>query len=819
VLLQLKKREEIKMKWLFDIKYAYRMLLKNPGFTSLTVSVMAAGLGLCVFMLAFITSIMTRPLPFEQGEQMHIIELEYDGVYYNGGSILLPDYLTIKEQSKSYTSIGAFYNATANLSNGDRAQRYSATVAEANIFSFTSTLPLLGRAFTEQDALEGAQPVTVIGHRIWKNYFNEDLSIVGQTTKVNGIDTLIIGVMPENYQFPMSADLWLPLTQDATRVSRNEAAHVAIYVKKKPEISLEEANQEVVAIMQNVAQQYPETNSKSSAYVTTFQKWMMGDGANMIVGLMLTAVSFVLVLACVNVGNLLFARANERAKETAIRVALGAPRTRLIMQMMWESVFICLLGGVFGLFLAAWGLELLDVILPKMLPISVPFWWKMSLDSGLVIQAIGIIVITAFITGIFPAWKMSSGDFNTVLRDGTRGAMGKKSGRMNRMLVVLEVALSCVLLSISGVLFVVLQEVNNADYGASIQNKLEARIGLPAINYSEDNKKVEYYQQLMQKLNSIPGVNQSGALSSMPGNGSGYLAIEPEGYEITENQYPRTGYVVSLKGSMAAIGMNLVEGRFFDNRDLKDSLPVAVITDSMAEKYWPGESVLGKRFRYKEIDDAPWLTVVGVVKHVIHGQPFSNVKFRTTAYVPYQQTPRRFMTVFIDVQGDPLQYIAALNSVVSSVDPEVPAYNINSLVDDIRRNTGGMTFVRDLFAVFALCALLLASSGIYGVLANSTSRRTQEIGIRRALGASDEKVLAMLMKQGWFQLALGLVFGLPIGYLASQGIVQLVGPESNNYYFVFLLIPAIIALVVTAATYLPAKRAIKMEPCAALRYE
>jgi predicted permease len=807
------------MKWLFDIKYAYRMLLKSPGFTSLTVSVMAAGLGLCVFMLAFISSILTRPLPFEQGEQMHVIDLKYDGAHFNGGSIMHPDYLAIKEQSNSYSEIGAFRTATANLSNGDRAHRYSSVIAEANIFSFTSTPPLMGRSFTEQDATSGAEPVTVIGFDIWQNYFNGDQSIVGQSVKINGVDTLIIGVMPQGYLFPMAAQLWQPLTADATRVKRSEAVSLAIYVKKKPEISIEQANQEVKEIMSKIALQYPKTNGKSSAYVATFQEWMMGDESGMIVGLMLTAVGFVLVLACVNVGNLLFARANERAKETAIRVALGAPRGRLIMQMMWESVFICGLGGVFGLFLAAWGLELLTVILPNMLPISVPFWWQMSLDSELIFQAIVIILVTAFITGILPAWKMSSSNFNAVLKDGTRGAMGKKAGRINRVLVIVEVALSCILLSLSGVLFVVLQEINNSDFGADIENKLTARVGLPQATYSDDSKRTQYFQRLIAKLSTIPGVNNAGAVSALPGAGSGYQSFQPEGYEVIENQYPSTNQGITYIGSMQAMNMKLLEGRYFDSRDRKDSLPVSIITESMALKHWPEESALGKRFKYVEREGEPWLTVVGVINHVIQGQPFSNSKHRTTAYLPYTQQTRRFMSIFIDTEGNPEQYREALVTAVASIDPEVPAYTISPLTERMRRSTGGMTFVRDLFAVFAICALLLASSGIYGVLANSTSRRTQEIGIRRAIGASDEKVLSMLMKQGWIQLLIGLVVGLPIGYLASQGVVQMLGPDTNNYYIVFAIIPVIISLVVTFAKFVPVIRAISMENCSALRYE
>jgi len=807
------------MKWLFDIKYAYRMLLKNPGFTSLTVSVMAAGLGLCVFMLVFISTIITRPLPFAEGEQMHVIDLDYDGMRYNSGAILHPDYLTIKEENSSFSDIGAYYQATANLSSGDRTQRFSSVVTEANMFSFTGISPLMGREFTTSDTTLGAEPVTVIGYEIWQSYFNGDQSIIGQSVKINGVDTLIIGVMPKDYLFPMAAQLWQPLTEDSTRVKRSAAEHMSIYVKKKPAVSLEQANQEVKDIMSKIAQQYPQTNSKSSAYVTTFQIWMMGGGTEMIIGLMLSAVGFVLILACVNVGNLLFARANERAKETAIRVALGAPRSRLVMQMMWESVFICVLGGLFGLFLAAWSLELLTAVLPNLMPISVPYWWGFSLDNELMLQAMALIIFTAFVTGILPAWKMSNSDFNAVLRDGTRGAMGKNAGRVNRFLVIVEVALSCILLSLSGVLYVVLQEVNNSDFGANIENKLTARIGLPKANYQDDSKRIQYYQRLMNKLATIPGVNHTGAISGLPGSGVSYLAFQPEGYEVTENQYPRTGLGVTTIGSLQALDMKLVAGRYFDSRDRVDSMPVAVITASMAKKYWPTGSALGKRFKYVESEEQLWLTVVGVVNHVIHGQPFENVKYRTTAYLPYTQQSPRFMSIFVDTQGNPERYYEALIAAVASIDPEVPAYSISTLTERLKRSTSGMNFIQNLFVVFAICALLLASSGIYGVLANSTSRRTQEIGIRRAIGASDEKVLSMLMKQGWFQLVIGLAFGLPVGYLASQGVVQILGPETNNYYIVFVIIPVIISLVVTMATFVPAKRAIKMEPCSALRYE
>ncbi len=795
------------------------MLLKNPGFSGLTIAVMTAGLGLCIYMFSFIQSVMFRPLPFENGDKMYVVEAEIDGVFYNNGSLLLHDYQEIKQQTDSFSIIGAYYPSTANLSNGDRAERYVAVNTTANLFDYTGIHPIMGRTLTPEDNQSGAQKVAVIGYRLWQDYFNGATDIIGKTVKNNGVVTEIVGVMPEGFRFPINHQVWIPMTDDHTRLSRTEAPNVSGFVLLKDDVSLEQASQEIKTIMTELEKRYPETNSRTSGYITTFKKAVMGNGSEMIIGMMLTAVLFVLILACVNVGNLLFARANERAKETAIRVALGAPQYRLIMQMMWESVIICTIGGLFGLFGAAWALELTVDTLPSLMPMEVPYFWTLELDAELIAQTTLIVLLTSFLTGIVPAWKMSRSDFNAVLRDGTRGALSKRAGRVNQILVIVEVALSCVLLCMSGVLVVLLQEVDQTYYGANLDNKLKARIGLPEISYDDDTSKETYFLQLLTRLKDKPGVKSAGAMSSLPGEGAWYTTFETDGREVIENNYPRAHLIISYTGTMQALNMPLVSGRYFNINDRKGNQRVAIVTRSLAEKYWPGEDPLGKQLRWIETDNKEWITVVGIVNHTIHGQPYSMMKHRPSIYVPYSQQPSRFMDLFIEVSGNPNDYRQVLSSTVSSVDPEVPAYNVNTIDDALQRSTGGMFFIRSLFSVFALCALLLASSGIYGVLANSTARRTQEIGIRRAIGASDEKILSMMMRQGWFQLSIGLLFGLPLGYLTSLGFVQLVGPESSNYLWVFLFIPTTIAIVVSLATFFPAKKAIQMEPSSALRYE
>lgn len=807
------------MKTLFDLKYAMRMLHKNPGFSLLTVGIMAMGFALCIYMLSFILSTVLRPLPFDGGERMRVIEAMVDGIGWNGGSMEQYEYHAIRDEAQSFDEMGWYYTGTANLSNGERAARFRGVFTEPGMFAYTGIQPVLGRVFNEREARLGAQPVAVISFHLWQDYFAADADIIGQSVKVNGRQTEIIGVMPEGFKFPVFHDLWLPNREDVNSVAKGQGVGGVIYTKLKPGVSEEEARLEIVAIMQRLEQEYPEVNSGRSAYIATYQSNMMGNGSDGIVGIMVISVLFVMALACFNVGNLLLARANERAKETAIRVALGAPTKRLILQMMWESAIICFLGATFGILVTAWMLELTNAILPNMMPIPVPYWWEMGLQLDLLVYSVIITVLTAVFTGLVPAWRMVKSDFNSVLRDGTRGAIGKRAGLMNRVLVVAEVALSCALLIVSMVLYMLIDQANTADYGANTDHILTARLGIPGEAYSGDGERYRFFRDAVDTAAAIPGVRSVGAGTSLPSFNTGSDNIVPEGMEIIDNTYPRAGAAVMTVETLDTMGMTLLEGRWFDSRDTADSLKVAVITDSAARLFWPGESALGKRYKNLATETPEGLTVVGVVKHIIHGQPYENVKHKPTTYVPMSQNEVRFMTLALKVEGDPNQYRAPLIDALAKVDSEIPAYSIIELNERIAQSTGGMNFLNTNFMIFAVCALFLAASGIYGVLANSTQRRTQEIGVRRAIGATDATVMTMLVKQGARLCLIGLLIGMPLAYLMSSVFVGLVGNNSNNIWFSFVLVPGLIAAVVGLATVMPARRAIAMEPSVALRYE
>jgi predicted permease len=741
----------------------------------------------------------------------------------SGGAVSTHEFHALKNGTTSFSMMSAYSFDFAILSNGDRAVRKDTSWVEPNFFEYVGVEPILGRVLTHEDNVPGALPVAVIGYDLWQSYFNGTAEIVGQEFKVDGEVAEVVGVMPEFFVFPPGAEFWMPLRADEEAVPWGQGLiAVGIFATLEPDVTMPTADEDVKAVMRRAEQQHPEFNAGVSARVTTVKKRFLGEGIDMIFAVMQVAVFFVLALACINVGNLLLARGNERGRETAIRIALGAPKARLIMQMMWESVIVSFLGGAIAVLLAAWGLEITFGILSSIIDIEPPFWWRATMDAPVLGIAFAVTLATAFATGIVPAWKMSSGDFNAVLRDGTRGAQGKRAGHVGRILVVSEVGLSTALLILSGVLSVVLAQAMRADYGARIDGVLTARVILPEGSYPDEAKRLRYYEQLSSELSRIPGVDAAGVSLSLPGGGgaAGSFPFEVEGYEIIDHKYPRAGFSSVGLDYFRAFDIRVLEGRAFDARDTANGMNTAVISDSLAERYWPDGNAIGGRLRwFDESEISGWVTVVGVVPHIVHGPPFEEVKTNPTIYVPLTQYPNGVMTLFATTDADPNILRQPMLDAAARVDAEVPIFAMRSLRESTIMGTAGIVFIKNLFVLFSLCALFLASSGIYGVMANSIVQRTQEIGIRRALGAADERVMALLMRQSWLQLGVGVIFGAPIAYVMSRGFVEIIGPETRDHNWLFLLIPLLIACVVSIATFVPAKRAIRLEPSTALHYE
>lgn len=811
------------MKFLLDIKFAIRLMLKNPGFSLLTIAVMTIGLGICMYNYSFIHGFMLKDLPFENGARMYNVNTLQNGIEYNGGTVLIPDYVIIKEELTGVDQIGAYIFDTVNISGTGRSVRYPAIRTESQVFNFTGVPPFLGRVLNSQDDITGADPVVVISYELWENFLGGRSDVLGTPMEIEGQLHEIVGVMPNGYKFPTAIDLWLPMQRDYSKEARNFGPRVELFLLLQEGLSIANINEQLNTIMSRIEQEFPETNTGRKAIAKTYKMSNVGNGGYMIMTVLLTSVLFILVLACTNVGNLLLARANERSKETAVRVALGAPRWRLVTQMLWESFIICAISGVFSILLAGWGLEISQGLITEIMNGPLPYYWEISLDAHIVMVAMAMVIVTALLTGLVPALKMSAGDFNSVLRDGTRGAQGRKAGKVSNGLVTMEIALSCCLLTVAAVLAISADIVTKSDYGVNYYNKYTASIELPEHLYPDQPQQARFYQELVQRLEERPEIAAASMAASLPGQYTGFVSVFIEGMDVAqESEYPRTNATSFMPGMMEFLDVSPLAGRLIDHRDDHNATRVAMVTDSFAQAHFGSiENALDKRY-YFVMDDAKiWYTIVGVVPHMIYGQPYSGLKERPSIMTSALQDTQRFMNLVASPAGNLSEedLSPTIQSVLYQMDPQIAAFRESTYEAQIQRNTGGMRFISDIFKMMAIAAVMLAASGIYGVMANAIERRTHEFGVRRALGATDESVVNMVLKKGLWQLAIGCAIGAPLAWLLGNQMVAQFGAESIWLQAMYVLMPLLIVIIVMFSTWLPARKAIAFEPSAALRCE
>ncbi|OTA14547.1 MacB [Xenorhabdus vietnamensis] len=799
-----------------DINYVTRIMLKRPGFTVFTLLIMASGLGLSIYMYSLINTLAFKPLPFKDGERMVMISPSINDLRLGDSPLSYIDYQAIESSSRTLEYMGYYYGDIANVSIDSKAMRYVAIRAQSDLFEFTDTQPEQGRSFNQYDIVEGANPVVIIGHQLWQNGLGGRTDILGQKLDINGVSTEIIGVMPAGYEFPMNNQVWLPTQLNDSKITRDNAPDVFVFAKLAQGKTVADADKELSSIMMSLATMYPTTNTGRSAFAITFMDSFIGEDSKPIFVVMLSGVAFVLLLACSNVGNLLLARASERSKESAIRMAHGAPTFRLIGQMMLESILICLLGGILGILLAGWGLSLTNHVIAAIVPDKPPFWWQLGLDADVLVKTIGLILLVSLLTGSLPAWRMTQCNITEILRDGTRGAQSRRSGKLSRALVVFEVLLSCTVLSLGAYLTAVVYEAKQIHYGINEQGLYTAKVSLP--DHYDSQQISNFYQALQSELQAVSLDLNVGIMTKLPGEYTLTSKVVLEGQTALndeQNLLPRANAISVLPGTLAMMGVQLQQGRLLDSRDNANTRNVVVITDSFAQRYWPGErNVLGKKLRLA--DSLEWSTVVGVVSHVIQGRPFGHSKHMPSVYQSLLQQPQSQIAI---VTYDPIRANTRFNieQAVANLDAGLSVYHPKTMTQLLERNTAGLTYIAILFNFFGIVAMLLAGSGIYGVMAKTISQRCQELGIRRAMGATEGDILRMLMIQGWVQLAIGLLLSAPIVFAAYPLVGNIVGTNAINPMVLFILIAAGIALIVSIAILIPAQKAIRQNPMFALR--
>jgi putative ABC transport system permease protein len=804
--------------WRQDIRYGARMLARSPGFTAVAVLTLALGIGANTAIFSVINAVLLRALPYEQADRLVFLTEWSEQVPEMSFSVAnLED---VRDRSTVFESLVG-YNGTNFILTGQgaEAERLSGRQVTSGVFATLRKAPLLGRAFTADDDKPGAEPVAILGEGYWERRFGRDPSVVGRRLVLSGEPFTVVGIMPRTLHGGWKTiDVYTPLLrlEDKIGGEKNRGNHPGIYVvaRLKPGVSEDRARTEVKAIAARLAEEHPNSNARASMTLESLHRSYVGDLRPALM-LLLGAVAFVLLIACGNVANLLLARAAARQKEIAVRRALGAPRGRIFRQLLTESVLLAALGGVLGIVLAYWGVRGLVASLPA----NVPRADEIRVDAVVLAFTGALAVFTGLLFGIAPAWKISSGGVQSTLREEGRGTVGPAHHRLRNTLVVAEIALALVLLVGAGLLVRSFARVLGADAGFRPEGVLTASLPLPQARFPEEKQRAAFVRQVVERVKAVPGVAAASAAVPLLGGWQSSFTLEGRP-EPPPGQLPSADITRVTADYFRAMGLRVLEGRVFTERDTAESPLVAMVDETFVRAHYPGESAIGKRLRFgsardREDDAAKWLEIVGVVGHVKnYGVDEAS---RVEVYLPYEQSPVTSVTVIVRAEKDPAALAAGLREAVKASDPDVPLYAVRTLAEIASDRTAQRRLAVMLISVFAAVALLLAAIGIYGVMSYAVTQRTQEIGIRMALGAERQDILRMVLRHGSLMAVTGIAVGLVTALGLARLITSLLFQVSATDPPTFSIVPAVLVAVALLACYVPARRATRVDPMVALR--
>jgi len=834
------------MPFWIDIKYAFRLLLKKPAFTATSVLIVAIGLGLTLYTYSLLNQLIFKPITLNGDTPIIAIEGEFRDAH-GVGQHADPYHLNqIKSESELLQGMSLYLSLvrTINgLSNEVGSRKVHLSYAEWNFFEVAGVQPILGRGFNPRDSDTGAEPVIVLSFELWQSLFSGNKNIIGTMVEFEASPTRVIGVMPEGFSFPAVAQAWHSMPAERINPSQasNENARMS-FARLKPGVTLSQFQAEMKGILQRNFQDLPQEfawrASSSGGYIRAFPFKLTNEAVfhnYSVFVAMFIVVLLILLLTCINIGNLLLARVNERIKEVAIRIALGIPRKRLIVQMLWESIFICSLGGLVAFILASWSVNTTNSVFEQIFAVNGerPFWWQLSLGADTIIVLLVAVIFMILLTGLIPAWRALKGDLNAVLRDGTRGALGKKAGRVNKLLVVTEIALSCVVLVVATMLLSTSYSAQNADYGVDTNNRITATVRLAWGSYpwndgaTEDRKKRnDFYYRLKDELQQLPNINSVAYFSSLPGTGGGSSHFEIQGKAAQVfNENPLWNFEVVSRDAWRAVDMKLIEGRSFtlrdtasDNIDLNNTERPVVINAAMARELFPNGDAIGQRVRSVDGEGwhTEWRTIIGIVSDSVHGSTMKSTSAQHTGY-GLMDTYQWGVNIVIHYSGDESQAKAALMQTINNMNADVTIYHLQSYNNLVEQPMMLVNAVNKIFLGCGLVALFLAASGIYAVAANSITLRSQEIATRRALGCRDGQIIKLFLGQAGIQLLFGLALGISLSLWIVSQLSQSLVINGNSYLIGMLGIPIFIIAMVLIATYIPSSNITKQEASEGLR--
>jgi putative ABC transport system permease protein len=812
-----------------DIRYGVRTLLKTPGFTAVAVIALALGIGANSAIFSVVNAVLLCPLPYTNSDRLVMLWATNPSLQL-GIDNLPPsaaNFVEWRDQSQVFENISALTSTNFNLTSAGEPERIVGARVSSSFFQLMDVSPKMGRAFSPEEDQPGNEQVVILSHSIWQGRFGADPDLIGKPLTLNAKSYTIIGIMPAGFRFPGAGDLpaymelqpqtdlWLPIALTSEQIGKRGDHNLSVIARLKPYVTLDQAQTE----MSNIARRLEEREPQAKGYgvnVISLNEQLAG-GIRPALLVMLVAVAFVLLIACANVANLLLARSAARQKEIAIRTALGASRGRIIRQLLTESILLSIGGGVIGILLTFLGIDLLLALSPK----NIPRLGEINIDASVLCFTLIISIVTGGLFGLAPALQASRLNLNESLKEGARNSTGGlHRNRVRTLLVVSEVALSLVLLLGAGLMIRSLARLLTVDPGFNPKNVLTLGLSLPTSKYAESNQQTAFFQQVIERLKALPGVQSVGAVSALPLSGAEEASsfMVEGGATIDSSEMPMADRRRASADYFRAMGIPLVQGRYFTEADNQTATPVALISESFARRFFPDEDPVGRRIKNGgPTSTRPWLSIVGVVRDVKHVA--LEAEARPQVYMPYLQNTWASMTLVMRSASEPSSLAAAARSAIWEVDKQQPVSDVKSMEQYLYASVAARRFSMILLAVFAVVALTLAAVGIYGVMSYSVNQRTREIGIRMALGAKQTDVLKLIVRQAMIPTFAGLAAGLCAAFFLTRLMSSLLYGVSATDPITFAVIPLILLAVAMAACAVPARRATKVDPGIALRHE
>jgi putative ABC transport system permease protein len=795
------------------------MLRKNPGFTVVTALTLALGIGANTAMFSVVDSVLLRPLPYKEADRLAIVWEKPPKGQRNSASAA--NFLDWRDQNRSFENLVALSSASFNISGKDLPERADGLRTSWDYFDMLGARPALGRGFAADDDRPGAPRVAVLSHGLWQRKFAGDPRVIGRFLRVDGEPCTIIGVMPPGFRFFGGPEMWMPLALDRAKITR-DFHYLMPIARLKPGVSLSQARAEMDGIAKNIERAYPKSNKSWGAFVEPLREAAVKDQRQGVL-VLFGAVGFVLLIACVNVANLLLAKAAVRQRELAVRASLGAGRVRLVAQLLTESVLLAVAGGVLGLLLAVWLVKTLHALIP---PALLAGFAEIAVDWRVLAFTFTLSIITGLLFGIFPAWRVTKFNLHDILKEGGRGSSASGHGRFRSLLVVAEVALSLVLLVCAGLMIRSLLAMRNVNPGFRPDHVLTMRLSMADGQYPGAARVRAFYREVLDRIGSIPGVRSASISMGLPLQGTGFgmpfqVASHPR---VPISEAPGAPYELASHDYFRTMGITLDKGRFFTERDNENGPPVAVVNETFVKQYLPREEPLGQRLLVEELvagktqlgPPIAW-EIVGVIRDAKFGG--LNSDGVPEIYVPIMQSPWPGGKLALRTAIEPMSVAQAVRAALAQLDRDMPVTSVKTM-DQIVMDSMSQSRVQTwLIGAFAAVALVLAALGIYGVMSYSVARGTHDMGLRIALGAGAGDVLKLVLGKGMLLTAAGLLVGVAGAWALTRLLSSLLFKVKPTDPWTLVAVSLLLALVALVAAFIPARRATRIDPVTALRFE